>query len=345
MTTAPLPKRLGFFTRVLDEAGPAERYRLACEQIVHAERLGFHSAWVAQHHFHEGEGGLPAPLVFLANVAAQTSCVRLGTGIITLPLELPIRVAEDAAVLDLISGGRLEVGVGPGGNLSAFKAFGFDSAQRATLLARHLRVLRDAWMDRSLAGGDRLYPTNPQLVQRIWQATFTVEGARRAGAAGDGLLLSRTQPRPAGAPGLPLSDIQNPMIDAYLEALPEGSEPRILASRSVFVTDDRKDALRLAETGLGRFHSRIAQAGRASGGGSVADLIAAFDVHLGNANDVIASLAVDSTLVRATDLAVQVHSVDPPHPFTLRSIELVAEAVAPALGWGRDRATGVRQVA
>ena len=110
MTTAKLPKRLGFFTRLLDLADPAERYRLATAQIIHAERCGFDSAWVAQHHFHEDEGGLPGPLVFLAQVAAQTSRIRLGTAIVTLPLELPIRVAEDAAVLELVSGGRLRIG-------------------------------------------------------------------------------------------------------------------------------------------------------------------------------------------------------------------------------------------
>src|SRR5262252_7221249 len=130
MTTATLPKRLGFFTRLLDQANPAERYGLATAQIIHAERCGLDSAWVAQHHFHEDEGGLPAPFVFLAQAAVQTSRIRLGTGIVTLPLELPIRVAEDAAVLDLMSGSRLEIGVGPGGNLSAFAAFRLDSSER-----------------------------------------------------------------------------------------------------------------------------------------------------------------------------------------------------------------------
>ena len=287
----------------------------------------------------------PAPFVFLAQVAAQTSRIRLGTGIVTLPLELPIRVAEDAAVLDLMSGGRLEVGVGPGGNLSAFAAFGLDSAERGTLLAAHLQVLRDAWAGRPLPGGDRLYPANPHLVERIWQATFTVDGARRAGAAGDGLMLSRTQPRPANAPDLSLAEIQNPMIDAYLAALPEGREPRILASRTVFVADDRKEAMRFAEVGLERHRARLTRSGRATASGSLGDLIAAFDVHLGTPDDVIASLQADSTLARATDLTVQVHSIDPPHPFILRSIELVAEVVAPALGWGRDDAAGVRRVA
>jgi len=341
MTTATLPRRLGFFTRLLDQVSPEERYRLATAQIVHAERCGFESAWVAQHHFHEDEGGLPAPFVFLAQIAGVTSRIRLGTGIVTLPLELPIRVAEDAAVLDLMCGGRLEVGVGGGGNLSSYAAFGQDSAERRTLLAAHLEILRDAWAGRPLPGGDRLYPASPQLVERVWQATFTVEGAERAGAAGDGLMLSRTQPRPANAPGLSLPEIQNPMIDAYMKALPEGRAPRILASRTVFVTDDRRDALRFAEAGLGRHRARLVRLGRATGDGSVTAMIAAMDVHLGTAGDVIASLQADSALARSTDLAVQVHSIDPPHPVILRSIELVSEVVAPALGWGRNAAGSI----
>ena len=336
MTTSRPPLRLGFFTRLLDRADADERYRLAIAQIVHAESCGFDSAWIAQHHFHEDEGGLPAPFVFLAQIAARTARIRLGTGIVTLPLELPIRVAEDAAVLDLMCGGRLEVGVGPGGNLSAYDAFGLDSTERTALLIQHHRVLLDAWAGRPLPGGDRLYPPNPSLVDRVWQATFSVEGARRAGAAGDGLMLSRTQPRPAGAPSLSLPDIQHPMIDAYLEALPPGRAPRILASRTVFVADDRKGAL-LAEIGLARQRARYATIGRAGLSRACRyDQIAAMDVHIGTRTDVIASLRTDTTLARATDPTVQSQSIDPPHHFILRSIELIASAVAPALGWVRN---------
>ena len=73
-------------------------------------------------------------------------------------------------------------------------------------------------------------------------------------------------------------------------------------------------------------------------------LFDAMDIHIGTADDVIASLRTDSVLARATDLTVQVHSIDPPHPFILRSIELVSDTVAPALGWARD-ASASRQVA
>ena len=334
--------RLGFFSRLLDRAEPAERYRLAAEQIAHAERLGFDSAWVAQHHFHEGEGGLPSPFVFLAHVAARTPRIRLGTGIVTLPLEAPIRVAEDAAVLDLVSGGRLELGVGSGGNPSAFAAFGLDGADRAAILDRHLATLRTGLAGHPLPGGDAVYPARPGLDRRIWQATFSVGGGIRAGRAGDGLLLSRTQPRPAEAPGAALADLQDPIVDAYLAALPPGTAPRILASRSVFVADDAGDARRLAESGLRRGAERLVAAGHAPPGETLDDLIQAFDVHLGTPDQVIASLRADRTLMRATDLAVQVHSVDPPHRHILRSIELVAAHVAPALGWPGRAATRAR---
>jgi putative FMN-dependent luciferase-like monooxygenase len=297
---------------------------------------------VAQHHFHEAEGGLPAPLVFLAHIAARTTRIRLGTGIITLPLELPIRVAEDTAVLDLLSGGRLEVGIGPGGNMAAFRAFGLDSEDRGRITAENLAILRDAWAGRALPGGDALYPAHPGLDARVWQASFGVEGARRAGLAGDGLLLSRTQPRPDGQWGMTLAEIQVPMLDAYFAALPAGVAPRVLASRSVFVADDRDDARHLAELGLGRMRPRLAAMGHPAAAGPVDDLIAAFDVHVGSAEDVVASLRADATMQRATDLAVQVHSIDPPHAAILRSIELVAERVAPALGW---RGGDMRRVA
>ena len=345
MTTISSIRRLGFFTRLLDQASAAERYRLATEQIAQAEKSGFDSAWIAQHHFHEGEGGLPAPFVFLAHAAAHTSRIRLGTGIVTLPLELPIRVAEDAVVTDLLSGGRLEVGVGPGGNLTAFTAFGLDSNDRHGLFDRHLDMLKTAWSGGTLPGGDRLYPSSPTLVDRIWQATFTVPGARRAGAAGDGLMLSRTQPRSSDAPKASLADIQNPMLDAYFEALPKGREPRILASRTVFVADDHKEAMKLAEAGLSRMRHRLAATGNLSSGNLVGDLIAAMDVHIGTPDEVVASLQADATLQRATDLTMQVHSIDPPHPYILRSIELFAEKVAPALGWTPEVKAGARQVA
>jgi putative FMN-dependent luciferase-like monooxygenase len=333
MTSSPRFQRLAFFTRLLDAAPAAERYRLAAEQIACAERCGYDGAWVAQHHFHEHEGGLPSPFVFLGHLAAQTSRIRLGTGIITLPLELPVRVAEDAIVLDLLSGGRLELGVGNGGNPSAFAGFELDNADRNAIFEQNLVRLRTALQGGAIPGGDTLYPRHPALAERIWQATFSVSGGRRAGLAGDGLMLSRTQPRPEATPFASLAELQDPIIDGYLAALPPGRAPRIVGSRSVFVADSRDEALRLAEIGLRTQVRRFVERGFRMHGDTLAEIIRAFDVHVGTAEEVIESLRADRTLARCTDLAVQVHSIDPPHPLILRSIELVAQEVAPAFGW------------
>ncbi|MGO2664530.1 putative FMN-dependent luciferase-like monooxygenase [Mycetocola reblochoni] len=326
--------QLAFFTRLLDDVPAAERYRLATEQIRHAEGLGFDSAWVAQHHFHEREGGLPSPLVFLAAVAAATSRIRLGTGIITLGMEDPVRVAEDAAVADLISGGRLELGLGTGGTPSSFGAFGASFAERRELFDRKLAVLDAALGGDDLGDGNRLYPAAGSLARRIWFATFSAPLAVRAGQQSRGLQLSRTQPRPDGAREAPLWGVQNPLIDAYLDALPTGATPRISVARTLFISDDPAGARRLA---VAAYRSQPIVAATIGTDGTELDddeLLARLDVHVGGVDEVTESLAADTALARATQVSFQVHSIDPPHELILRSTELLATVVAPRLGWG-----------
>ncbi len=324
--------RTGFFTRLLDKAPPAERYRLATEQIQHAEHLGFDTAWIAQHHFHEHEGGLPSPLVFLAHAGALTRHIRLGTAVITLPMEDPLRVAEDTAVLDLLTQGRLDIGFGSGGTPDSFLAFDTHFEQRRQVFTENLHRVESAWRGDSLGRPDnRLYPAAAHLASRIWIATFSAEGAVEAARAGHGLMLSRTQPRPQGEEDLPLDAIQNPIVDAYLDALPAGVTPRILASRTAFVTDERTRARALAVGGLTRQATQYQQAGHKLRGTTLDDYIGQFDVHLGEPGDVLASLKQDSVLSRVTDVAFQVHSIEPPHQDILRSLTLLAREVLPAL--------------
>ncbi len=172
--------RLGFFTRLLDAGTDGERYHRALAQVRAAERHGFASLWVAQHHFDRDEGGLPSPFAFLAAAAVQTERIALGTGIVTLPLDDPIRVAEDAAVVDALSDGRVQLGIGTGGTPGSFVAFERSSDDRRQIQAAHLEVLRDAFAGRGIRGTDsRLDPAAPHLGGRLWQATFSVEGGRR----------------------------------------------------------------------------------------------------------------------------------------------------------------------
>ncbi len=140
---------------------------------------------------------------------------------------------------------------------------------RGGLFVRNLARLRGALQGEPIPGGDTLYPQQPELVERIWQATFSVTGGARAGLAGDGLMLSRTQPRPAENPNATLAELQDPIIDAYLAALPPDRAPRIVGSRSVFVAESRSEALRLADIGLrtqfGASSTRVTAARRHAG--------------------------------------------------------------------------------
>lgn len=339
MTNSSTGPRIGFFTRLLEDAPADQRYRFALEQFQAAETHGFDSAWVAQHHFSAAEGGLPSPLVFLSHAAAQTSRIRLGTAIITLPMENGVRVAEDAAVTDVLSGGRLEIGLGSGGNPKSFPAFGTSFDERREVFADNLAALKTLLAGQPLDTGHELYPQpfdsasdGHRLDERIWQATFSSDGAGAAGAAGDGLMLSRTQPRPQDNPGASLDEVQLPVIDAYLSQLPNGAEPRILASRTAVVADaeDLPQLRALTEPALRSEANRLV--GYETSGLTFDELLVATDTFLGAPEQVIERLSTDRVLSQATDVSFQVHSVPATNETTLRSIELLATEVAPALG-------------
>jgi putative FMN-dependent luciferase-like monooxygenase len=326
--------RLGFFTRLLDDAPAADRYRNAIAQIVRAEEVGFDTAWVAQHHFHGDEGGLPSPFVLLAQAAARTSRIVLATGIVTLPLEAPLRVAEDAAVLRLLADGRFELGIGSGGTPSSFAPFGQDVAHRPEIYAAHKAALLKALRGEVLTDdGGALYPSAPGLADAVWEATFSTSGAARIGREGHGLMLSRTQPRGAYT-GRGSADDQVPIVDAYEAALPAGAAPRVMASRSVLVVDDEAEGELLRARGIARSRRMLeAQGVPVPPGVADGELAAYLDLHVGTPEQVLATLSRDPVLPRASDIVFQPHPVDPPHEVVLRSLELLAQDVAPALGW------------
>jgi putative FMN-dependent luciferase-like monooxygenase len=326
--------RLGFFTRLLDDATPLERYRNALAQIVRAEELGFDTAWVAQHHFHKDEGGLPSPFVLLAQAAAKTSRIVLATGIVTLPLEAPLRVAEDAAVLWLLSDGRFELGIGSGGTASSFAPFGHDSKDRPAIYAAHKAALLGALRgDVLTTDGGALYPQAPGIVDTVWEATFSASGGQRIGAEGHGLMLSRTQPR-SEYTGHGSAVEQVEIVDLHAAALPAGVPQRVMASRSVLVVETEEEAQHWRAQGIARsLTTREAQGVEFPADATDAELAAYLDLHVGTPEQVRESLSQDPILPRSSDIVFQPHPIDPPHEVVLRSLELIATDVAPALGW------------
>ena len=110
---------------------PARVYAFALELCEEAERLGAHSVWLSEHHGFE-DGYLPQPLTFAAAVAARTARLRIGTAVLLAPLRDPAHIAEEAAVVDLVSDGRLELGLGAGYRVPEFEQFDADPARRYT---------------------------------------------------------------------------------------------------------------------------------------------------------------------------------------------------------------------
>ena len=125
---------------------PAEYYGHILDQIVLAEELGFHSAWFGEHHYSAYSFGAPAVMATAA--AARTSRIRLGTGVSLLPIHNPIRLAEEYATLDVLSGGRLEYGVGRGFLRYALDLFGVDEDESHERYREALQLILRAWTSR-----------------------------------------------------------------------------------------------------------------------------------------------------------------------------------------------------
>lgn len=331
--SAPSPFRLGVFTRLVDRVAPSEIYARGLNLIEHAEQLGFDTAWIAQHHAHF-EGGLPSPLVFLAAAAQRTRRITLATGIITLPLEQPLRLAEDAAVLDVLSGGRFELGFGSGANEVVFSILGQRFAERQENYDRaYAEVTRALAGEPLMPDGPTLFPTAPRLLSTMWEAAMSIGSSVRAGEHGTRLLLARTNARTPETEGMHLGEVQRAYVDAYLSHY-RGSEepPRIGLSRSAYVAPTRAEAFADAEIGMRRHAEVLAKRTGQRLDLSTEELLRRQDVHIGTPSDVVESLRADPLLQQATDLILQVHPVDPPHEKTLQSFAMIATEVAPALG-------------
>lgn len=138
---------LGQFTLQIppwDARSHAQLYADVLDLAAHADAHGFDSIWLAEHHG-AGDGYNPSLLPFLASVAARTVRLELGTAVMLAPFHDPLRIAEDAAVVDNLSGGRLHLGLGLGWSPEEYRMFGVDSAGRGARLEEFVAVLRGAW--------------------------------------------------------------------------------------------------------------------------------------------------------------------------------------------------------
>jgi natural product biosynthesis luciferase-like monooxygenase protein len=122
-----------------------EFLRRTVDQLVSAEALGYDSVWVNEHHFHQYGGMMPSLPTMLAAVAQRTTKVRLGTSVVVLPLHHPLEIAEQLAMVDLLSNGRVEFGVGRGFVAHDYEVLGVSYGDAQPRLMESLEVIRKAW--------------------------------------------------------------------------------------------------------------------------------------------------------------------------------------------------------
>ena len=165
------------------------------EECERAEEAGFDSVWLGEHH--NSTLLYPAPLVGLAAIAGRTRRVRLGTGVLLLPLYQPVAVAEEAAMVDVISRGRLILGIGAGYAPEEFAAFGVSLKERGSRLDEAVPLIHRLWTEDNVSHEGRHYRVSnaslrPRPVQRprppMWFAGWVEPALRRAGRLGDAWL-------------------------------------------------------------------------------------------------------------------------------------------------------------
>ena len=225
---------------------PQQVYAESIEQAVLAEELGFDSVWTTEHHFLE-DGYLPSPLIASAAIASRTKRIRIAQGILLLPLyPHPVRLAEDAAVVDVISGGRLILGLGMGYRDYEYAGLGLSMRDRKSLLEEGLEILRRCWTEDRFSFEGRHWQlqdvrVRPRPVQQphppIWFGAASIPAMRRSAALGAAFVC---------APVPPLRQIRR-QLALYQDFLREAGHPadvELAVMREVYVTEDAEQAWR-----------------------------------------------------------------------------------------------------
>ena len=303
---------------------------------VAAEELGADGAYFRIHHFARQ---LASPFPLLAAVGARTSRIEIGTGVIDMRYENPLYMAEDAGAADLISGGRLQLGISRGSPeqvIDGFRYFGYEptDGDHAAMARQHTEVFLDVLSGRGFAepnprpmfpnppGLLRIEPHAPGLRDRIWWGAGSRATAEWTAEQGMNLMSSTLLTEDTG---VPFHQLQAEQIQRFRDAWTAAGherEPRVSVSRSVFpIVDDRDRAY------FGRESASQDQVGHIDGG------TARFGkTYAGEPDQLVRDLAEDEAIAAADTLLLTVPNqlgVD----YNAHVIESLLTHVAPELGW------------
>jgi alkanesulfonate monooxygenase SsuD/methylene tetrahydromethanopterin reductase-like flavin-dependent oxidoreductase (luciferase family) len=337
-------KRIGFLSFGHWQPVPGSRTRTAREALVQtielaeaAEALGLDGAFVRVHHFARQ---LASPFPLLAAIGARTSRIEIGTAVIDMRYENPLYMAEDAAAADLISDGRLQLGISRGSPEPALRgseSFGHvprEGQSDADLARAHAEEFRAAIAGAGVARADTgpdgppamlaIQPQSPGLPERIWWGAGTRATAVWTAEQGMNLMSSTLLTEDTG---VPFDELQAEQIALFRAAWSEAGwerEPRVSVSRSVLpVTTDQDRAY----FGSGGGRETSDQLGYLDGG------IARFGRSYIGEPDVIAEELARDVAVREADTLLLTVPNQLGVEYNAHLLKTIAEHVAPAIGW------------
>jgi len=268
-----------FFLMQRDERWSEQAvYDSDLEQMLATESLGYHSVWIAEHHFSD-YGLCPAPPVVASFVAARTTTLRLGMGVSLLPLHHPADLAEQLAVLDVVSGGRLDVGIGRGGTLQDYQTFRSERADARMRVEEGIALMRQCWSGAPFDFKGRFHSAErihvrPRPVQRPHPPLFIAANSE------DSVLAAAR----LGFPTLssffvPVDELKRrhhlyrdaALAAGHMDSEIDELERQSWGMRVVHVAPDHDEALRVTEPPFMSYQRRMATLRSESTGGALPD--------------------------------------------------------------------------
>ncbi len=247
--------RFGFFDQLprADWQSESQRYEDILAQIELGDELGLDTAWLGELHFIPGISCLPSPLMVLSAAAQRTKRIRLGTAVTLLPLHSPIKMAEDAATADVLSGGRLEFGVGRGAAPVYFSGYNIPQEESRERFEECLDAVLKAWTTEKLTYQGKYYQVKdliltPKPVQKphppIRIAANSPDTFALAGKQGLSIFAS---------PLINPPDKLREYLAVHRDTLPSGVKQDIALAFPIHVSDSRAQARKECEESLMHF--------------------------------------------------------------------------------------------
>ncbi|MFG6116050.1 LLM class flavin-dependent oxidoreductase [Halobacillus sp. MO56] len=307
---------------------PEELLFEVVEQSEAADQLGYDSVWFAEHHFSE-YGILTSPQMLLTLVAERTKNIRLGVSIVTLPFKNPIQVAEDYALLDVLSNGRLNLGLGSGYLPHEFAGFNVNGKDKAFKFNDALAVIEKAWTGETFSHNGEYFQFNDVKLEVIpkqkevpvWIGALSANGAKHIGRMGYNIM---GVPYVASDSLSSLKEILNDYKQHYIEAGHDAEKINIPLALHTYVAPTREEAIKGAEEHLNlyldtRLYGKSAK---------FEDLEAREQLLIGSPEDVIERLRKYEE-AGCDHIMMLMNFGGLPHEKVLESMKLVAEEVMP----------------